>query len=214
DVGEYTGIVISVSDGEATSELPAFSITVTAVSANSPPSISGSPDESIEVGFEYTFTPTASDPDGDTLTFSIEGLPAWADFDTATGTLWGTPAAGDENVYSNIVVSVTDGEFTESLASFSIEVVAAASGPSSVTLSWEAPTQNEDGTALTDLAGYNIYWGTTQGDYPNSAPIDNPSVTTITIDGLEPGTYSFVVTAINEAGAESRFSNAAMTVEP
>ena len=43
---------------------------------NSPPLIAGTPATQITVGTAYSFTPTASDPDGDTLTFSAEGLPA------------------------------------------------------------------------------------------------------------------------------------------
>jgi hypothetical protein len=44
------------------------------------PIISGAPPESIEVSAAYLFTPNASDPDGDVLTFRIEGLPLWAEF--------------------------------------------------------------------------------------------------------------------------------------
>ncbi len=82
----------------------------------------------------------------------------------------------------------------------------------SVTLNWSAPTQNEDGTPLTDLAGYKIYWGTTgttAGDYPNSVTIDNPGITTYVVDNLEFGTYEFVATSFNTAGIESSYSNPA-----
>jgi hypothetical protein len=84
----------------------------------------------------------------------------------------------------------------------------------SATLDWTAPTQNEDGSDLTDLAGYKLYWGTTPGSYPNSATIDNPSVTTYVVDNLSPGTYEFVATSYNTAGVESRYSGAATKVIP
>jgi hypothetical protein len=126
----------------------------------------------------------------------------------------GIPAAGDENIYGNIVISVTDGEFADSLAPFSIEVTASGAATGSATLSWTAPTQNEDGTALTDLAGYKVYWTTTPGSYPDSFTIENASVTTYTVEGLTAGTWEFVVTAFNEARVESSFSAPATKVIP
>lgn len=80
------------------------------------------------------------------------------------------------------------------------------------TLSWEAPTENTDGSPLTDLAGYTLYWGTTSGDYPNSVAIDNPNVTTYVVEPLSAGIWYFVVTALNEVGVESDFSNEAQKV--
>ncbi len=216
DAGTYADIVISVSDGKASSSLPAFSLTVTAPPppGNSPPTISGSPPRSVEVGSAYSFSPTAEDPDGDDLVFSISRRPAWASFDTGTGTLSGTPAAGDENRYNNIVISVTDGEFTDALASFSIEVTSPDSAVDSVTLSWTAPTENEDGSALTDLAGYRVYWTRTPGGSTRSATIDNPSVTTYTVEGLQSGTYEFMCTSFNDEGVESTDSNRVSAVIP
>jgi hypothetical protein len=123
DAGPYAGISISVSDGEFTESLAVFTITVTqAAAVNNPPTISGSPATSVEEGINYSFTPSASDPDGDTLTFSIAGKPAWASFDANTGQLSGTPQGGDVGTYAGIVICVSDGEDTESLADFTIDV--------------------------------------------------------------------------------------------
>jgi hypothetical protein len=113
DVGTHGGIVISVSDGSASASLPAFSIQVTsgttAPPANRPPVISGNPATSVISGQTYSFTPTASDPDGQALTFSIANKPSWASFNTGSGALSGTPAAGDAGTYANIVITVSDG---------------------------------------------------------------------------------------------------------
>jgi hypothetical protein len=208
DAGTYAGIIISVSDGEFTESMAEFSINVTqSTPVNSPPTIGGSPATSVGEGANYSFTPSASDPEGDVLTFSITGKPAWASFDSSTGALTGAPSAADVGVYEGISISVTDGVDTVSLAVFSIEVVAANSSTGSVTLSWTAPTENEDGSTLVDLAGYRIYWGTAPGNYPNSLTIDNPGLTTYVIDNLAPDTYEFVATSFNAAGVESAYSN-------
>ncbi len=95
-------------------------------------------------------------------------------------------------------------------APFSITVNVVAMG--SVTLSWTPPAENTDGSALIDLAGYNIYWGMTPGSYPNSVRIDNGSVSTYVVENLVPGTYEFVATSFNSAGVESSFSNSAIKV--
>jgi hypothetical protein len=79
-------------------------------------------------------------------------------------------------------------------------------------LTWTAPTQNTDGTPLTDLAGFKIYMGTTLGGpYPVSIDIADPTVTTFTVPNLSEGTYYFVTTAYNSASPvqESDFSNEA-----
>ena len=73
-------------------------------------------------------------------------------------------------------------------------------------LTWDAPTQNEDGTPLTDLAGFKIY----QADAPGGpyTPVgDVPGTAlTFTVESLPDGTYYFVATAYNEAGTESQYS--------
>jgi hypothetical protein len=63
DIGVHGGIAITVSDGTVSASLPAFSISV--VATNSAPQISGTPSPMVNVGQSYSFTPTASDPDGD-----------------------------------------------------------------------------------------------------------------------------------------------------
>lgn len=116
----WTGLIISVSDGRISRSLPAFTITATA--GNRPPVISGSPATAVTVGQIYSFTPTASDPEGQTLTFRITNKPAWATFSTTTGRLRGTPTSTHVGTYSNIVIAVSDGTTTVSRPAFSIAV--------------------------------------------------------------------------------------------
>ena len=124
--GVTKGIVISVTDSKATVSLAAFDITVT---ANTPPTISNNPSTAVEAGKAYLFTPAASDVDKDTLTFSITNKPAWATFDTATGKLSGTPTAAHKGSYKGIVISVSDGKSTTSLAAFDLAVTVPNSAP-------------------------------------------------------------------------------------
>ena len=211
NVGIFSGIVISVSDGTLTTSLPAFAIAVSAP-ANPPPTISGAPATSANAGTAYSFTPTASDPNGNALTFSIQNPPSWASFNTQSGNLSGTPGSGDAGTYSNIIISVSDGTSTASLAAFSIIVTQVANG--SATVSWSAPTQNTDGSALTNLAGFNIYYGTSAGNLNQSVQIANPGLTTYALGNLAPGAWYFAVNAYTTAGAESALSSIASKTIP
>ena len=176
--------------------------------SNNAPVISGTPGDAVVIGNAYSFTPSASDPDGDTLSFNVQNKPAWANFNGTTGALSGTPSLGDVGNYSNIGISVSDGNMSDSLPAFSVGVVQNADG--SITLSWTAPTQNEDGTALADLAAYKFYYGTSPGGYSNQVRVDNPGLATYVIENLTPATYYIVATAVNAVGVESQFSNEAI----
>ena len=177
---------------------------------NSAPIISGTPNSSVLMGEQYSFTPSASDADNDPLTFDVQGEPNWLSINSVSGALTGAPTLADVGSYSGIVVSVSDGSASASLPQFGVDVVENANG--SVTLTWTAPTQNEDGTMLTDLDGYKIYYGTASGSYPNQVTIDNISVTTHVIENLTPNTYYFVATAFNTSKVESKFSGEASKV--
>jgi hypothetical protein len=77
----------------------------------------------------------------------------------------------------------------------------------SVTLTWQPPTQNSDGTPLLDLAGYTIYVGTESNTYDfREVRLDNPGLTSYVVDQLDPDTYYFAATAFNSSGVESSFS--------
>ncbi|WP_462173742.1 tandem-95 repeat protein [Pseudoalteromonas xiamenensis] len=126
-VGSYTGIVISVSDGKASVSLPAFTLTVNNV--NDAPVISGVPATTVKQDNNYSFTPTASDVDSPKLVFSIANKPAWASFDSNSGTLAGTPTRDDIGTYNGIVISVSDGPLSASLPSFAVQVLPVNSAP-------------------------------------------------------------------------------------
>ncbi len=92
------------------------------------------------------------------------------------------------------------------LASYALFVTypALAQTTGSVTLTWTPPTHNTNGTQLTDLAGYKVYWGTVRGSFPNSTTLNTPSLTTYVVQNLAVGQqYFFTMTALNSSGVES-----------
>jgi hypothetical protein len=176
---------------------------------NSPPTISGTPPTSIRSGEAYSFQPNASDPDGDALTFSIQNRPSWANFNASTGRLSGTPGAGDVGQFSNVRITVSDGRAQASLGAFTIAVNQIAMG--SVTLSWLPPTTNADGTTITDLAGYRIYYGRSAGTLDQTIVISNSGTTRWVVDNLSPATWYFSMTSYNSSGVESSRSGVVST---
>ncbi len=87
---------------------------------NNPPKIYGTPKTESAVYAPYQFLPSASDENNDTLTFSIANKPEWAEFNSTTGVLSGTPIA--EGNFTDIRISVSDGKEQVALDPFSIEV--------------------------------------------------------------------------------------------
>jgi hypothetical protein len=77
----------------------------------------------------------------------------------------------------------------------------------SATLNWTAPTTNSNGSALTDLAGYHIYYGTNASSLSTEIDIGNPSTLTYTVTNLSAGTWYFAITAYTNTGLESPKSN-------
>ncbi len=176
--------------------------------SNTAPTISGIPGESALPDSRYVFRPSASDADGDSLSFSIQNRPSWANFSSSTGRLYGVPDAADVGNYSNITISVSDGRATAALPAFSIAVQSSADQTGSVSLSWAAPTARSDGTplAFSEIAGYSIHYGSAPGEYSSTIGIDDPSTTSVTIADLPVGTYHFVLTALDTSGQESDYS--------
>lgn len=86
-----------------------------------------------------------------------------------------------------------------------------SSGTTTATLSWSAPTENTNGTALTNLAGYNIYYGNSASAMTNRVTINSVGILTYVIDNLNPGDWYFALTSVNSAGVESVLSNTVQT---
>jgi hypothetical protein len=213
-VGTSARITITVSDNEAPPvALPSFTIQVSA-QANRAPTIGGTPGLSVSVGSAWSFQPTASDADGNTLSFSVTNLPAWASFNTTTGRISGTPGAVNIGTFANITISVSDGVAVTSLPAFTLVVIAVGTGSGTATVNWTPPTTNTDGTALTDLAGFKVVYGRSSTTLNQSASVTNAGLTSYTVNSLTSGQWFFAVRAVNSAGVESDISNVATKTIP
>ncbi len=75
----------------------------------------------------------------------------------------------------------------------------------SVTLTWDSPTTNSDGSPLNDLAGYTFYYGSSSGNYTNSVDVGNN--TGYSLSSLSSGSWCFAVKAYDNSRNESSYSN-------
>ncbi|MGP8164053.1 MAG: fibronectin type III domain-containing protein [Steroidobacteraceae bacterium] len=163
--------------------------------------ISGTPMTTAEVGQFYRFSPTVLASDGSILTYMVTNKPDWAQFSALTGALFGTPSTGSVATDANIVVSVSNGAQSAILPAFNI-TVQPVTPPGTASLSWSPPTENTDGTPLTNLAGYVVYYGTSSTALTNQIFVASASATGVEIANLSPGNWQFEVVSINTAYVE------------
>jgi hypothetical protein len=205
NVGTTYSIVVSVSNGVQRVALAPFAVKVLSL-PNTPPTISGTPGATVVVPMAYSFQPTGTDPNGLRLTFGVWNKPSWLGFDGSTGRLYGTSTTGGIGTYPNIVITAYDGYAKAVLPAFAITVKATGvptSPTGSVNITWTPPTENTDGSALTNLAGYDIYYGTTATELTAVDHVGNPGISDYVIEGLAPGRWYFAMKAYNVNGSES-----------
>jgi hypothetical protein len=70
-------------------------------------------------------------------------------------------------------------------------------------LTWDPVTQNTDGTPMTRLAGYKVYYGRAPWALTHVAVVRDPHVTSYTVRELAPGRWFFAVAAYSRDGTES-----------
>jgi hypothetical protein len=182
---------------------------------SSSPSLTGSPATTATVGQAYRFQPRLVNiRQGRSLSFTISNKPSWASFDNRSGQLSGTPTASQVGVFHAIQISALEGTAHASLPPFSITVVPPrpVSTTNSVTVSWQSPADNTDGSIASNLGGYKIYYGEAPRNYSSTIKIPNPGLTTYVVENLSPGQYYFAVTAYNSLGEESDFSPEVSTI--
>jgi hypothetical protein len=119
-----------------------------------------------------------------------------------------TGCGGDSASSSTAASSQSNAPLNSSDSNPPVNSQAPAPAPTigAATLSWTAPDQNTDGSVLTNLAGYRIYYGTIANVLDQVIDIPSVGMTTYVVDNLTAGTYYFSIRAYNAAGAESAFS--------
>ncbi|MEQ8486952.1 MAG: hypothetical protein RIB46_21525 [Pseudomonadales bacterium] len=75
-----------------------------------------------------------------------------------------------------------------------------------VTVSWQPPTENVDGSPVDDLSGYRIYLGNISRQYTDEVAVSDPGATNRSIE-LPSGAYYIAMTAVDAQGNESAYSN-------
>ena len=96
-----------------------------------------------------------------------------------------------------------------------IALIASYVQAAEVSLAWDLPQTNQDGTASEVLAGIRIHWGQASGKYTETKEIKDPNATSTTIASLDEGkTYYFAATAFDFSGNDSDFSNEVSTTIP
>jgi hypothetical protein len=97
--------------------------------------------------------------------------------------------------------AATGNPFASSAAATAAASTTTSPSPSTkaITLSWTRPTQNSDGTSLTNLAGYTLHYGTSSEDYTGTIQITDATQTTYTVSdsSFPPGKYYFAISAYN-----------------
>jgi hypothetical protein len=178
------------------------------LSAGAQMTISGTPPSTATVGEQYDFVPVVHDANDKELQFNYVNRPAWSGDYRGSGAIIGTPTQA--GVYVNIQIQAWDGEHFATTAPFTISVLAAEDAPiasaGSAAVSWEKPTQNTDGTPLTDLAGYIVRYGTDSAELSSSVTVTSPNTTALEISSLSPGDWYFAVAAVNAMNVESELS--------
>ena len=197
--GVWSGVRIYARVSSTRVSLAPFTITVSSTAPATALKISGSPPTTAQTGTYFSFTPTVLAAAGTTLAFTIINKPGFASFNASTGLLSGTPAAAA--TYDNIGIAVSDGKASASLVPFTLAVTAPTLGMA--TLDWTIPTLNTDGSALTDLAGFRVYYGSSSSALNNQVSIASPATTQASIEQLTAGTWYFAISDYNSTGVES-----------
>ncbi|MFY8297651.1 tandem-95 repeat protein [Pseudoalteromonas sp. SS15] len=224
DVSGSDSLTYTILDSEGGRSNTA-TISITIASVNDTPVISGTPQTSVDEDALYSFTPTASDVDNDSLTFSVTNLPSWAEFDTQTGKLSGTPTDEHVGTTSNITISVNDGTDSASLTAFSLEVVNTNDAPTgqdtSFTLDEGATLSRDLNNGLLTLASDD---DSDSGDTLTVSAVTQPQYGQLTLnsdgsfsyvhDGSENHSDSFTYQVNDNNSASSSAYTVTLTITP
>ena len=203
---------LNVTDTGSLSSTDTVTVNV-AAPANRPPTVDAGDGQSVQEGNTATLTGTASDPDGDPLTYRWthdSALTITLENATALSTTFTAPGV-DSDTAITFTLTAEDGRGASSSDTVSVTILAgsppdppqnlqATSTNTTVTLTWDDP-----GDAT--ITGYKILSRAPVTQTQLSTLVNNTAsaAATYTVTDLEPGTaYVFRVVAINEHGESGR----------
>lgn len=141
-----------------------------------------------------TFTAATTTGDGKVTPVLTWSTTPAATSCAASGDWTGTKAASGTQTLPDITKSAT------------YNLTCTWGAKNSAVLTWTAPTQNTDGTTLTDLAGFHVYYGDTAVNLNQTATVTGATVKTTTIQPLAAGTWFFAISAFNARNIDSERS--------
>ncbi|MGE3901893.1 MAG: fibronectin type III domain-containing protein, partial [Nitrospiraceae bacterium] len=206
--GTHTSM-ITVSASGATNTPQVVPVTLTVTAAPAQPTIGLTP-----TSVAFSGTTGGSNPAAQSITVTNAGTGTltWTVADNAnwlTATKSGSTITAAVNLsglaagtYNGVItVSATGATNTPQSVPVTLTVNASGSTTGSVTLTW-------NGNGEQDLEGYKVYRATSSGAYGAPIATINGNVTSYVASGLPKGTtYYFVVTAYDNTGNESSYSN-------
>jgi hypothetical protein len=214
--GTYSNVHFEVSDGSLTDS---ENITITVSNVNRPPVLNAIGNKTVNEGVLLTFTISASDPDGDSLTCSASNLPQGASFSSSTRTFSWTPGFSQAGTYANIHFAVSDGTLTDSeditipVTDFSLSanpstISFTSSGSGTFSVSITPSGAFADNVTLTASASAPANVTVT----PTSATVGPPyAATAFTVTSSTPGTYT--VTIAGTSGSLRHQTSVTVTVK-
>lgn len=183
----------------------ALGVAMRAESAATRVLLSGTPTTVVSAKTRYSFSPSSYVQSDEGFRFEIANKPAWATFDPIWGRLSGLPTEQDIGETRDVSISLVSGDQRATLPPFTIKVAAPVAGvaakpPRFVTLRWVPPSDNVDGTPLTDLAGYVLLLGSSPGDLRPLRTLDAQASPMAVLSDLPHG-YNFIsIRSYNRAG--------------
>lgn len=182
-------------------------------SANNPPVLSAIGDKSVSENSTLTFSISATDQDGDPLTYSYSQLPIGAVFDVPTLTFSWTPSYSQAGVYP-ITFTVTDLHGATDSETVNVTIVnvdrspiASAGLDQSVSLS-SVISLSASASSDPDADTLTYSWSKVSG--PGTVTFSNPSNLSTVITFSEVGTYVIRVSVSD--GTLSSFDQTTVTV--
>ncbi len=196
----------TVSDGEGGNVVATVAITVTAV--NDDP-VAAADSATTDAATLVTINAMAndSDVDGDSLSISSAAASNGTVDVSAQGIVSYTPANGFDGT-DTIFYSLNDGQGGSSTGTITVTVNAAQT-VASIRLSWDIPTEREDGSALElyEIDGYVIAYGTSSGNLTETISLIGGGETEATIADLLAGTYYFAIATVDSDSVQGAFSS-------